>query len=101
MAKKSKIARNQQRKSLVERYATKRNALKTIINDPNQPDEKKFEAVEKLQKLPRDSSKTRVRNRCRLTGRPRAFYRKFELSRVALRDLGNKGEIAGLKKASW
>ena len=101
MAKKSKIARNQQRKSMVERYAAKREALKAIVADPNQPDEKKLEAVEKLQKLPRDSSATRIRNRCRVTGRPRGYYRKFEMSRVALRELGNRGEIAGLKKASW
>jgi small subunit ribosomal protein S14 len=101
MAKKSKIARNQQRKGMVERYAAKREALKAIVADPNQPDEKKLEAVEKLQKLPRDSSPTRIRNRCRVTGRPRGYYRKFEMSRVALRELGNRGEIAGLKKASW
>jgi small subunit ribosomal protein S14 len=101
MAKKSKIARNLQRKAIVERYATKRAALKAIVADPNQPDEKKLEAVEKLQRLPRDSSATRVRNRCRVTGRPRGFYRKFEMSRVSLRELGNRGEIAGLKKASW
>jgi len=101
MAKKSKIARNLQRKEMVERYAAKRAALKAIVADPNQPEEKKFEAVEKLQKLPRNSSATRIRNRCRVTGRPRAYYRKFEMSRVALRELGNRGEIAGLKKASW
>ncbi len=101
MAKKSKIARNRQRQAVVVRYAAKRAALKAIVADPNQPEEKKLEAVEKLQKLPRDSSRTRIRNRCRLTGRPRGFYRKFELSRVALRELGNNGEIAGLKKASW
>jgi small subunit ribosomal protein S14 len=101
MAKKSKIARNLQRKDLVDRYAAKRKALKAIVADPNQPEEKKAEAVVKLQRLPRDSSRTRVRNRCRVTGRPRGFYRKFEISRVALRDLGNRGEIAGLTKASW
>ncbi|HJL40949.1 MAG TPA: 30S ribosomal protein S14 [Myxococcales bacterium LLY-WYZ-16_1] len=101
MAKKSKIARNLQRKELVDRYAAKRKALKAIVADPNQPEEKKAEAVVKLQQLPRDSSRTRVRNRCRVTGRPRGFYRKFEISRVALRDLGNRGEIAGLTKASW
>jgi small subunit ribosomal protein S14 len=101
MAKKSKIARNLQRKKLVDRYAAKRKALKAIVADPNQPEEKKAEAVVKLQQLPRDSSRTRVRNRCRVTGRPRGFYRKFEISRVALRDLGNRGEIAGLTKASW
>jgi len=101
MAKKSKIARNEQRKAVVARQSAKRSALKKIIADPNQPEEKKFEAVEKLQKLPRDGSATRIRNRCRVTGRPRAYYRKFEMSRVSLRDLGNRGEIAGLKKASW
>ena len=101
MAKKSKIARNLQRKEMVERYAAKRGTARAIVADPNQPEEKKFEAVEKLQKLPRNSSATRIRNRCRVTGRPRAYYRKFEMSRVALRELGNRGEIAGLKKASW
>jgi small subunit ribosomal protein S14 len=101
MAKKSKIARNLQRQEIVARYAEKRAALKKIIADPNQPDEKRFDAVEKLQKLPRESSRTRIRNRCRVTGRPRAYYRKFQMSRLSLRDLGNRGEIAGLKKASW
>ncbi len=101
MAKTSKIAKNEQRKQIVERYATVRKALKDLIRNPNTPDEKRAEAQRKLQKLPRDSSPTRVRNRCRITGRPRGFYRKFEMSRVSLRDLGLTGQIAGLKKASW
>ncbi len=101
MAKTSKIAKNEQRKQIVERYATVRKALKDLIRNPNTPDEKRAEAQRKLQKLPRDSSPTRVRNRCRITCRPRGFYRKFEMSRVSLRDLGLTGQIAGLKKASW
>ncbi len=101
MAKTSKIAKNEQRKQIVERYATVRKALKDLIRNPNTPDEKRAEAQRKLQKLPRDSSPTRIRNRCRITGRPRGFYRKFEMSRVSLRDLGLSGQIAGLKKASW
>lgn len=101
MAKKSKIEHNDYRKELVERYAERRTKLKAIISDPNTPDEERFEAVRKLDQLPRNSSPTRVRNRCRVTGRPRAYYRKFQLSRVAMRDLGLTGQIAGLKKASW
>ena len=101
MAKKSKIEHNQLRRAMVERYAERRAKLKAIISDPNTPDEERFEAVRKLEGLPRNSSATRVRNRCRVTGRPRGFYRKFEVSRVAMRDLGLSGQIAGLKKASW
>ncbi|MEL6186229.1 MAG: 30S ribosomal protein S14 [Myxococcota bacterium] len=101
MAKQSKIEHNNRRKAMVERYAERRAKLKAVINDPNTPDEERFEAVRALDRLPRNSSRTRVRNRCRVTGRPRAFYRKFEISRVAMRDLGNTGQIAGLKKASW
>ncbi|MBX2813867.1 MAG: 30S ribosomal protein S14 [Myxococcales bacterium] len=101
MAKKSKIEHNLRRKSMVDRYADRRTKLKAVISDPNTPDEERFEAVRALDRLPRNSSRTRVRNRCRVTGRPRAFYRKFEISRVAMRDLGLSGQIAGLKKASW
>ncbi len=86
---------------MVDRYADRRTKLKAVISDPNTPDEERFEAVRALDRLPRNSSRTRVRNRCRVTGRPRAFYRKFEISRVAMRDLGLSGQIAGLKKASW
>jgi small subunit ribosomal protein S14 len=101
MAKKSKIARNEQRREVVKRYATTRAALKKLIRDPKTPDEKKAEAVRRLQKIPRDASPVRIRNRCQVTGRPRAYLRKFSMSRIALRDLGNSGQIAGLKKASW
>lgn len=101
MAKKSKIEHNNRRKAMAERYADRRLKLKAVISDPNTPDEERFEAVRTLDRLPRNSSRTRFRNRCRVTGRPRAFYRKFEISRVAMRDLGLTGQIAGLKKASW
>jgi small subunit ribosomal protein S14 len=101
MAKLSKIEHNNRRKAMVERYRERRAKLKAIISDPNTPDEERFEAVRTLDQLPRNSSRTRVRNRCRVTGRPRGYYRKFELSRIAMRDLGNTGQIAGLKKASW
>lgn len=101
MAKKSKIAKNEQRKEIVKRYTATRAALKELIRDPKTPMDKRLEAVSKLQKLPRDSSATRVRNRCLVTGRPRAYLRKFSMSRISLRDLGLSGQIAGLKKASW
>lgn len=101
MAKKSKIEHNDLRREMVDRYAERRAKLKAIISDPNTPDEERFDAVRKLDSLPRNSSRTRVRNRCRVTGRPRGFYRKFQISRVAMRDLGLSGQIAGLKKASW
>lgn len=101
MAKQSKIEHNERRKAMVDRYRERRAKLKAVIRDPNTPDEERFEAVRALDQLPRNSSRTRVRNRCRVTGRPRGFYRKFEISRVAMRDLGNTGQIAGLKKASW
>ena len=101
MAKKSKIEHNELRKIMVERYAGRRQELKRLIASPNTSDEERIEAVRKLDQLPRNSSRVRVRNRCRVTGRPRAFYRKFQISRVAMRDLGLTGQIAGLKKASW
>lgn len=101
MAKKSKINHNNKRREMVERYRERREALKAQIANPDTPMEEKFEAVDKLNKLPKNSSTVRVRNRCRVTGRPRAYYRKFQMSRVSLRDLGLTGQIAGLKKASW
>lgn len=101
MAKKSKVAKNGQRRAVVSRYAATRAALKKIVSDPRTPEEKKQEAVRRLQKLPRDASPTRIRNRCQVTGRSRGYLRKFSMSRIALRDLGNSGQIAGLKKASW
>ena len=101
MAKKGKIEHNNKRRAMIDRYAAKRAELRKIIKSPNTSDEDREEAVIKLQKLPRNSSAVRFRNRCRVTGRPRAFYRKFEMSRIALRELGLRGEIAGLTKASW
>jgi small subunit ribosomal protein S14 len=101
MAKKSAVNRNNMVKQLVKQHAAKRDALKAIANDESRPLEERFEARLKLAELPRNSSKTRIRNRCDLTGRPRAFYRKLKMSRIALRDLGSAGQIPGLVKSSW
>ena len=101
MAKKSAVNRNEHVKKLVKQYATKRDALKAIANDESLPLEDRFEARLKLAELPRNSSKTRIRNRCEVTGRPRGFYRKLKMSRIALRDLGAAGHVPGLVKSSW
>ena len=101
MAKKSMIAREVKRQKLVEKYAAKRAELKAIINDQEKPMEERFRASLKLAKLPRNSSATRLHNRCQLTGRPHAYYRKLKVSRIALRDLGSQGQIPGLVKSSW
>ena len=101
MAKKSAVNRNNMVKKLVKQHATQREALKAIANDEARPLEERFEARLKLAKMPRNSSKTRIRNRCDLTGRPRAFYRKLKMSRIALRELGSAGQIPGLVKSSW
>ena len=101
MAKKSAVNRNEMVRRLVKAKAPKRNALKAIANDENLPLEDRFEARLKLAKLPRNSSKTRIRNRCEITGRPRAYYRKLRMSRIALRELGSSGQIPGLVKSSW
>lgn len=101
MAKKSKIAKNEKRKKIVAKYAERRAAIVAIIKDPGTSLEAKFEAQAELAKLPRDSSATRVRNRCALTGRPRAYYRKFGLSRIAMREEALKGNLPGVVKASW
>ncbi|MDQ7090245.1 MAG: 30S ribosomal protein S14 [Methylococcales bacterium] len=101
MAKKSMIAREKKRDQLVQKYAEKRAALKEIIRDPNVSYEDKEEAHIKLQKLPRDSSTARLRNRCKLTGRPHGYYRKFGLSRNKLREATMRGDVPGLRKASW
>jgi small subunit ribosomal protein S14 len=101
MAKKSAMNRNEMVKRLVKQYAGKREALMAIANDQSLPLEDRFEARLKLAKLPRNSSKTRIRNRCEVTGRPRAFYRKLKMSRIALRELGSQGQIPGLVKSSW
>jgi len=101
MAKTSKIERNKQRRELVKKFAAKRTALLATANDMSLPMEERFEARLKLSELPRNSSKTRIRNRCEITGRPRAYYRKLGMSRIALRELGSKGLIPGLVKSSW
>ena len=101
MAKKSMVARETKRQKLVEQYATKRAALKEIINDQERPMEERFRASLKLAKLPRNSSATRLHNRCQLTGRPHAYYRKLKVSRIMLRDLGSNGQIPGMVKSSW
>jgi small subunit ribosomal protein S14 len=101
MAKKSAINRNEMVRRLVKAKASKRNALKAIANDENLSLEERFDARLKLAAMPRNSSPTRIRNRCELTGRPRAFYRKLRMSRIALRELGSQGQIPGLVKSSW
>lgn len=101
MAKKSSIENNKRRQKLVKKYAGRRERLLAVANDESKPMDERFEARLKLAALPRNGSKTRVRNRCEVTGRPRANYRKLKMSRVALRELGNKGLIPGLVKSSW
>ncbi len=101
MAKKSMIEREKKRQKLVDQYAARRAALKEIINDKEKSVEERFKASLKLAELPRNSSATRLHNRCKLTGRPHAYYRKLKVSRIALRDLGSMGQIPGLVKSSW
>ncbi len=101
MAKKSSIEKNNRRRRMAKQYAGRRSRLKAITMDKNKPIEERFAAVLKLAELPRNSAKVRIRNRCELTGRPRAYYRKHKLSRIALRELGSKGLIPGLLKSSW
>jgi small subunit ribosomal protein S14 len=101
MAKKAMIEREKRRQKLVEQYASKRNELKAIAADESKPMEDRFKARLKLAKLPRNSSPTRLHNRCLLTGRPHAYYRRLKMSRIALRDLGSQGQVPGLVKSSW
>jgi len=101
MAKTSSIERNKKRERLAKRFAAKRARLKAIASNESVPMEERFAARMKLAELPRNSSKTRIKNRCELTGRSRSVYRKFRLSRIALRDLAASGQIPGLVKASW
>ena len=101
MAKKSAVNRNEMVKALVAKYADKRAALKATANDESLPLEERFEARLKLAQLPRNSAPNRIRNRCQLTGRPRAYYRKLKMSRIALRSLGSLGQVPGLVKSSW
>ena len=101
MAKKSSIENNNRRRKLTKQFAARRARLKAIIQDKDKAVEERFAATLKLAQLPRNGSATRIRNRCEVTGRPRAFYRKHKMSRIALRELGNKGLIPGLVKSSW
>ncbi len=101
MAKKSVIMRQKKREIIVKKYALKRAELKEVINNVTSSDEDKWLAQQKIQLLPRDSSPVRLRNRCRLTGRPRGVYRHFGLSRNMLRIYAMKGELPGLVKSSW
>lgn len=101
MAKKSSVENNENRKAIVKKYAARRARLKAIASDRNAPVEEQFEARLKLAELPRNSAKIRIRNRCEVTGRPRSYYRKMRMSRIALRELGSKGMIPGLVKSSW
>ena len=101
MAKKSAIEKNKNRQRLVKKYSAKRTRLKALAADKSASLEDRFSARLKLAKLPRNSAENRVRNRCELSGRPRGYYRKFKLSRIALRDLGSEGQIPGLTKSSW
>jgi small subunit ribosomal protein S14 len=101
MAKTSSVEKNNRRKKLAVRYGAKRKALKDLIMDQSKPLEERFRAQLKLAKLPRNSAKIRIRNRCEITGRPRSVYRKLGMSRIALRQLGNSGAIPGLVKSSW
>jgi small subunit ribosomal protein S14 len=101
MAKTSSVEKNNRRRKMVKQYAGKRKELKAIIMNQDLPLEDRFRAQLKLAALPRNSAATRIRNRCEVTGRPRAYYRKLKMSRVALRELGNNGQIPGLVKSSW
>jgi small subunit ribosomal protein S14 len=101
MAKKSSVEKNSRRRRLVKKFAGRRARLKAIAYDKKRPVEERFAATLKLAELPRNSSATRIRNRCEMSGRPRGNYRKHKLSRIALRNLGSKGMIPGLLKSSW
>ncbi len=101
MAKKSSIEKNNRRRRLAKKFSGRRSRLKAIAMDKTKPIEERFAASLKLAEMPRNSSATRIRNRCEMSGRPRAYYRKHKLSRIALRELGSKGMIPGLLKSSW
>ena len=101
MAKTSSIQRNLKRIKLAKRFKEKRKALKTIIKNKKLPLTERFEAQLKLSKIPRNSARTRIRNRCEITGRPHGVYRKLRISRIALRELASSGKIPGMTKSSW
>ena len=101
MAKLSAVEKNKRRRKLVDQYASRRAALKAIIMNKETPIEERFRAQLKLAELPRSSARNRIRNRCEVSGRPRGYYRKLKMSRIALRELGAKGRIPGIVKSSW
>jgi small subunit ribosomal protein S14 len=101
MAKKSAVENNKRKAKLVKKFSARRKRLLDIANDEKHSMEERFEARLKLAQVPRNAAAVRIRNRCEVTGRPRAYYRKFKMSRIALRELGNKGLIPGLVKSSW
>ncbi|MBZ0138160.1 MAG: 30S ribosomal protein S14 [Pseudorhodoplanes sp.] len=101
MAKKSSIEKDKRRRRLAKKFAGRRARLKAIVADRSKPMEERFAASLKLAEVPRNSSRTRIHNRCEVSGRPKAYYRKLKMSRIALRELGNKGLIPGLVKSSW
>ncbi|GAB4234033.1 MAG: 30S ribosomal protein S14 [Methyloligellaceae bacterium] len=101
MAKKSSIERNNKRRRLAKKFASRRERLKAIACDRSLPAEERFAARMKLAELPRNSSPSRIRNRCEVSGRPRGFYRKLQMSRIALRDFASRGQIPGMVKSSW
>lgn len=101
MAKTSSVEKNNRRRKMVKQYANKRAKLKAIIQSKDTPIEERFAAQLKLAELPRNSAKNRIRNRCEITGRPRAYYRKVKMSRLALREMSNNGMIPGMVKSSW
>lgn len=101
MAKLSAVEKNKRRRKLVDQYASRRAALKAIIMNKETPIEERFRAQLKLAELPRNSARNRIRNRCEVSGRPRGYYRKLKMSRIALRELGAKGRIPGIVKSSW
>jgi len=101
MAKKSSIEKNNRRILITSRFKNKRQELKNVIQDKNTSQEDRFKAVIKLAAMPRNGSKTRIRNRCEISGRPRGYYRRVSMSRIALRTLASKGQLPGMTKASW
>ncbi len=101
MARKSSIEKNKNRAKKVAMHASKRSRLKAIVNNRDLPIEERFRAGLKLNEMPRNGAKIRLRNRCEVSGRPRGYYRKFKMSRIALRDLGSAGQVPGLVKSSW
>ncbi len=101
MAKVSAVEKNKTRRLKVEKYAVKRSSLKGLVMDRSKSPEDRFEATLKLAKLPRNGAKSRIRNRCAISGRPRGYYRKFDMSRIAVRDLVSCGMVPGVTKSSW